>query len=50
MARVVWDSDAEKQLRRIAYYVGVERQSPQGACRVIDSIREKDMALPVGKK
>ena len=40
MARVIWDPDAEEDLRRIAYYVGVERQSPQGACRVIDSVRE----------
>ncbi len=41
MPRVVWDPDAEADLRTIAYYVGVERQSSEGAGRVIDSVREK---------
>ncbi len=41
MPRITWDPDAEEDLRTIAYYIGVERQSPRGARSVVDSVREK---------
>ena len=41
MAKVIWDPDAEQDLRDIAHFIGVERHSPQAARKFIDSIREK---------
>ena len=41
MPRVIWDPDAEDDLRTIAYSIGVEGQSPRGARNVIRDIREK---------
>ncbi|MCH8044662.1 MAG: type II toxin-antitoxin system RelE/ParE family toxin [Planctomycetes bacterium] len=41
MPRVVWDQDAEQDLRDIAHYIGVECQSPQGARNLLRAIREK---------
>ena len=41
MPKVVWDPDAEEDLRTIAQYIGEKRQSPQAARRLVDSVREK---------
>ena len=41
MSRVVWDPEAEEDLRTIAEYIGVERRSPQAARRLVDLVREK---------
>jgi len=41
MATPIWSPVAEDDLRELAYYIGVEQQSPQGAQNLIDGIREK---------
>ena len=41
MARLIWSPAAENDLRELAHYIGVQRQSPQGARNLVDGIREK---------
>ncbi len=41
MAAVIWDPEAEHDLREIAYFIGVQRGSPLAARCLIDSIRQK---------
>jgi plasmid stabilization system protein ParE len=41
MPKVVWDPDAEEDLRTIAQYIGETRRSPQAARKLVDSVRQK---------
>ena len=41
MATPIWSPVAEDDLRELAYYIGVEQQSPQGEQNLVDAIREK---------
>ncbi len=41
MARLIWSPDSENDLRCLGHFIGVERQSPQAARRLLDAIHEK---------
>jgi plasmid stabilization system protein ParE len=38
MGRVLWDWQAKEDLRQIALFIGVERNSPKAARRLVDSV------------
>lgn len=40
MPRIIWDEQAERDLRDYAHYLGIERQSPQGAISLVRAIKD----------
>jgi len=40
MPRIIWDEQAEQDIRDYAHFVGMERQSPQGALSLVRAIKE----------
>ncbi len=40
MPRIIWDEQAEQDLRDYAHYLGIERQSPQGAISLVRAIKD----------
>ena len=41
MPKVVWDPDAQEDLRTIAQYVGAERGSSRAARKLVDTVRQR---------
>jgi len=40
MPRIIWDEQAGQDLRDYAHYLGIERQSPQGALSLVRAIED----------